>query len=101
MSSRSTIRRRRDWRSGFGRTSILVIGWLSLLAAVGGLVAFPAIGRREVLVVAAVAATLAVLCSGTVPEPEPKRRRPRFAPLEGMRTSRRKPSLVRQLLTLP
>jgi hypothetical protein len=74
-----------------------------LVAAHVALGAFAVTGRLDVLGAGVGAAALAWLLAGLVPDPAPRlRRRAKFAPLEGLRTQRRRePSLARQLLTLP
>jgi TRAP-type mannitol/chloroaromatic compound transport system permease large subunit len=101
MSPRKERRQRRDWRNGWSRRFALFIGWMALLAAVAGLVVFGMTSRVEAGAVAAGAAVLAAVSSGLMPEPKQLRRKAVFAPLENLRAARRRPSLARQLLTLP
>jgi hypothetical protein len=74
---------------------------MALIVAVAGLAAFAVSSGTGSLVAAGIGGFVATVCSGAVPEPKQRHRRARFAPLEGLRRARRKPSLVRQLLTLP
>jgi len=101
MSPTEERRRRRDWRSGWGRRFILTVGWLALVAANVGMVTFVLTARNDVLIATAASAIVAALSSALMPEPKQRKRSVRFAPLEGLRSARRRPSLARQLLTLP
>lgn len=102
MSTRQEIRRHRQWASSWGRRFSLAAGWLLVLAAHVALAAFALTGRVDLLGPGVAAAAVAWLLAGLVPDPMPRRRRVHFAPLEGLRTQRRrKSSLARRLLTLP
>ena len=78
-----------------------MVGWLALASSLGSLVAYRVSAQLIFLGVAATAALVAAVSSAFMPEPRPRAANVRFAPLEEHRAARRRPSLARQLLTLP